>query len=196
MASHLQKDIFPEFKVGLIHGRMKSEEKETIMADFKARRIHILVSTIVIEVGIDVPNASVMVVEHAERFGLSQLHQLRGRVGRSKDPAQCLLIAQYRRTEDAERRLRVMEQTTDGFKIAEEDLAIRGPGDLLGTQQSGLPDFRVAHFLRDFNLLAEARKEAFSLISRDPLLSQPEHLLMKETLHERWRGRLELATIG
>jgi ATP-dependent DNA helicase RecG len=196
MAKHLQQDIFPEFRVGLIHGRLKSEEKEAIMADFKSRRIHILVSTIVIEVGIDVPNASVMVIEHAERFGLSQLHQLRGRVGRGKDPSQCLLIAQYPRSEEAERRLRVMEQTTDGFKIAEEDLAIRGPGDLLGTQQSGLPDFRVGNFLRDVHLLAEARSEAFSVITRDPILSFPEHLFMKETLKERWKGRLELATIG
>ncbi|MBI5968829.1 MAG: ATP-dependent DNA helicase RecG [Deltaproteobacteria bacterium] len=196
MAKHLQKDIFPEFKVGLIHGRMKGEEKEAIMADFKARRIHILVSTIVIEVGIDVPNASIMVVEHAERFGLSQLHQLRGRVGRGPDPSQCLLIAQYRRTEEAERRLRVMEETTDGFKISEEDLAIRGPGEILGTQQSGLPDFRVANFLRDFPLLVEARKEAFSVVSRDPLLSLPDHFFIKETLKERWKGRLELATIG
>jgi len=196
MAKHLQRDIFPEFRVGLIHGRLKSEEKETIMADFKSQRIHILVSTIVIEVGIDVPNASVMVIEHAERFGLSQLHQLRGRVGRGKDPSQCLLIAQYPRSEEAQRRLRVMEQTTDGFKIAEEDLAIRGPGELLGTQQSGLPDFRVANFVRDIQLLGEARKEAFSIISRDPILSLPEHLFTKETLKERWKGRLELATIG
>jgi ATP-dependent DNA helicase RecG len=196
MASHIQRDIFPEFKVGLIHGRMKSEEKETIMADFKARRIHILVSTIVIEVGIDVPNASVMVIEHAERFGLSQLHQLRGRVGRGQDPSQCLLIAKYHHNEEAGRRLQVMEQTTDGFKISEEDLAIRGPGDLLGTQQSGLPEFRVANFLRDFDLLHEARKEAFSVIARDPHLYFPEHLFMKETLKDRWRGRLEFATIG
>ncbi len=196
MAKHLQRDIFPEFKVGLIHGRLKSEEKEVIMADFKAGRIHLLVSTIVIEVGIDVPNASVMVIEHAERFGLSQLHQLRGRVGRGKDASQCLLIAQYPRSEEAQRRLRAMEQTIDGFKIAEEDLEIRGPGELLGTQQSGLPDFRVASFVRDIQLLGEARKEAFSLISRDPTLSLPEHGLVKETLMERWKGRLELATIG
>jgi ATP-dependent DNA helicase RecG len=196
MAKSLQREIFPEFKVGLIHGRMKSEEKEAIMADFKAGRIHILVSTIVIEVGIDVPNASVMVIEHAERFGLSQLHQLRGRVGRGKDPSQCALIAQYPRSEEAERRLRVMEQTTDGFKIAEEDLDIRGPGELMGTQQSGLPDFRVANFVRDIQLLNEARKEAFGVIAQDPILSLPEHYFMKETLKERWRGRLELATIG
>ncbi len=196
MAKNLQRDIFPEFKIGLIHGRLKSEEKEAIMAEFKARRIHILVSTIVIEVGIDVPNASVMVIEHAERFGLSQLHQLRGRVGRGKDPSQCLLIAQYPRSEEAGRRLRVMERTTDGFEIAEEDLAIRGPGELMGTQQSGLPDFRVANFVRDVQLLNEARKEAFGIISRDPILSQPEHYFLRETLKERWKGRLELATIG
>jgi ATP-dependent DNA helicase RecG len=163
------------------------------MSDFKSQRIHILVSTIVIEVGIDVPNASVMVIEHAERFGLSQLHQLRGWVGRGKDPSQCLLIAQYPRTEEAQQRLRVMEQTTD---IAEEDLAIRGPGELLGIRQSGLPDFRVANFVRDIQLLGEARKDAFSIISRDPILSLPEHLFMKETLKERWKGRLELVTIG
>ena len=196
MAKSLQREIFPEFKIGLIHGRMKSEEKEAIMADFKAGRIQILVSTIVIEVGIDVPNASVMVIEHAERFGLSQLHQLRGRVGRGKDPSQCLLIAQYPRSEEAQRRLRVMEQTTDGFKIAEEDLDIRGPGELMGTQQSGLPDFRVANFVRDIQLLNEARKEAFGVIAQDPILSMPEHYFMKETLKERWKGRLELATIG
>lgn len=196
MARNLQRDIFPEFNIGLLHGRLKSEEKEAIMADFKARRIHILVCTIVIEVGIDVPNASIMVVEHAERFGLSQLHQLRGRVGRGKDPSQCLLIVQYPRSEDAERRLRVMEQTTDGFKIAEEDLAIRGPGELMGTQQSGLPDFRVVSFARDIQLLTEARKEAFGVIARDPVLSMPEHYFMKEILKERWKGRLELATIG
>ena len=196
MAAHLQRDIFPEFKIGLLHGRIKSEEKETVMADFKERRIHVLVSTIVIEVGIDVPNAAVMVIEHAERFGLSQLHQLRGRVGRSRDPAQCLLIAQYRRSDEAEQRLRVMEKTRDGFKIAEEDLAIRGPGELLGTQQSGLPEFRVADFVKDFPLLAEARKEAFALIDRDPTLSSPEHFLMRELLAERWQGKLELARVG
>lgn len=196
MAQHLQRDVFPESRVGLIHGRMKSEEKEAIMAEFKAGRIHILVSTIVIEVGIDVPNASLMVIEHAERFGLSQLHQLRGRIGRGKDPGQCLLIARFPLSAEAERRLRVMGQTTDGFKIAEEDLAIRGPGDLWGTLQSGLPDFRVADFLRDFHLLALARQEAFAIVARDPTLSLPEHFFMKETLQEWWPGRLELATVG
>ncbi len=196
MAQHLQRDIFPEFKVGLIHGRLKSEEKEAIMADFKARRLQILVSTIVIEVGIDVPNASLMVIEHAERFGLSQLHQLRGRIGRGRDPGHCLLIARYPLSNEAEKRLQVMEQTTDGFKIAEEDLAIRGPGDLWGTLQSGLPDFRVGDFLKDFQLLALARQEAFALVARDPTLSLPEHFFLKETLQERWQGRLELATVG
>lgn len=196
MTKHLQRDIFPEFQVGLVHGRMKGEEKESVMADFKERKIQILVSTIVIEVGIDVPNATVMVIEHAERFGLSQLHQLRGRIGRGKDPSFCLLIAGGDLSEEGRRRLKVMEETTDGFRIAEEDLEIRGPGDLLGTQQSGLPDFRVANFLRDFGLLAEARKEAFAIIAKDPMLTLPEHQVMKETLLERWRGRLELADVG
>lgn len=196
MAQHLQRDIFPEFKVGLIHGRMKSEEKEAIMAEFKSYHIQILVSTIVIEVGIDVPNASLMVIEHAERFGLSQLHQLRGRIGRGRDPGQCLLIARYPLSEEAERRLQIMVQTTDGFKIAEEDLAIRGPGDLWGTLQAGLPTFRVGDFFKDVHLLTLARQEAFAILARDPMLSWPEHFFMKETLQERWQGRLELATVG
>jgi ATP-dependent DNA helicase RecG len=196
MAKHLQRDIFPEFRVGLVHGQMKGEAKEAVMADFKDRKVQILVSTIVIEVGIDVPNATVMVIEHAERFGLSQLHQLRGRIGRGPDPSFCILMASPDTSEEGRRRLKVMEETTDGFRIAEEDLEIRGPGDLLGTQQSGLPDFRVAHFIRDFGLLAEARKEAFAIIEKDPLLSLPEHQIMKETLLFRWQGRLQLADVG
>ncbi|MBI4496041.1 MAG: ATP-dependent DNA helicase RecG [Deltaproteobacteria bacterium] len=195
MAEHLQREVFPEFRVGLVHGRMKAEEKEDVMAEFKARRVHLLVSTIVIEVGIDVPNATVMVVEHAERFGLSQLHQLRGRVGRGPEPSHCLLVARHG-TGEAGRRLRVMEETTDGFRIAEADLALRGPGEILGTQQSGLPDFRVANFIRDFPLLQAARKEAFALIAADPLLSRPEHLFLKEILKERWPERLELGRVG
>jgi ATP-dependent DNA helicase RecG len=144
MAEHLQKDVFPEFRIGLLHGRMKSDEKEAIMMEFKEGRIQILVATTVIEVGIDIPQASLMVIEHAERFGLSQLHQLRGRVGRSDIPSYCVLMSQYKRTEDSRKRLSVMEQTNDGFKIAEEDLAIRGPGEFMGTRQSGIPDFRIA----------------------------------------------------
>jgi len=196
MAEHLQKDVFPEFRIGLLHGRMKSDEKEAIMMEFKEGGIQILVATTVIEVGIDIPNASVMVVEHAERFGLSQLHQLRGRIGRGRYPSKCILLAQYRASEEAKVRLRAMERTTDGFQIAEEDLALRGPGEFFGIRQSGLPDFRVAHIVRDTPILVEARKEAFRLIQEDPALTYPSHSGLKEMLTNRWKGRLELATIG
>jgi ATP-dependent DNA helicase RecG len=196
MAEQLQKEIFPAFRVGLIHGRMKSDEKEAIMMEVKEGRIQILVATTVIEVGIDIPNASVMVVEHAERFGLSQLHQLRGRIGRGRYPSKCILLAQYRSSEDAKVRLQAMEKTTNGFKIAEEDLALRGPGEFFGIRQSGLPDFRVAHIIRDTSILIEARKEAFQLIQEDPELVLPSHAGLRDVLIERWKGRMELATIG
>jgi len=196
MAEHLQKDIFPEFRIGLLHGRMKSDEKEAIMMEFKEGKIQILVATTVIEVGIDIPNASVMVVEHAERFGLSQLHQLRGRIGRGRYPSKCILLAQYRSSEEARVRLRAMERTSDGFQIAEEDLNLRGPGEFFGIRQSGLPDFRVAHLVRDTPILIEARKEAFQLIQEDPELAHPSHAALKNILRKRWRGRLELASIG
>ena len=196
MAKHLREDVFPRYSIGLLHGRIDSKEKEQIMSDFQSKKIDILVATTVVEVGIDVPNASLMVIEHAERFGLSQLHQLRGRVGRSDYPSQCILFAQYSASDDARRRLRVMEETTDGFKIAEEDFAIRGPGEFLGTRQSGLPDFRIANILKDVKILSEARKEAFRLIEEDPALSLPEHRATQLVLRERWKGRLELASIG
>jgi len=167
-----------------------------VMAGFVKKEIDILVSTTVIEVGIDIPQASLMVIEHAERFGLSQLHQLRGRVGRSDIPSYCILMSQYKRTEDSRKRLSVMEQTNDGFKIAEEDLAIRGPGEFMGTRQSGIPDFRIAHILRDVHILSEAKADAFSLIERDPLLEKEEHAPLKEILLRRWDGRLELAKTG
>ena len=196
MAEHLQKDIFPQFRIGLLHGRMRGDEKEAIMTEFKEGKIQILVATTVIEVGIDIPNASVMVVEHAERFGLSQLHQLRGRIGRGRYPSRCILLAQYRSSEEAKVRLRAMEKTTDGFQIAEEDLKLRGPGEFFGIRQSGLPDFRVAHIIRHTPILIEARKEAFRLVQEDPELSQPSHAGLKEVLVKRWKGRMELATIG
>ena len=196
MAEELQREVFPEFRIGLLHGRMKSDEKEAIMMEFKEKKIDILVATTVIEVGIDIPNASVMVVEHAERFGLSQLHQLRGRIGRGQHRSRCILLAQYRSSEEARIRLRAMEETNDGFKIAEQDLELRGPGDFFGIRQSGLPDFRVAHILRDTPILIEARKEAFRLVQEDPNLEKPEHVALKEALISRWKGRLELATIG
>jgi ATP-dependent DNA helicase RecG len=196
MAEHLQKEVFPEFRIGLLHGRMKSDEKETIMMEVKEGKIQILVATTVIEVGIDIPNASMMVVEHAERFGLSQLHQLRGRIGRGRYPSKCILLTQYRSSKEAKVRLRAMEKTTDGFKIAEEDLALRGPGEFFGIRQSGLPDFRVAHIIRDTPILIEARKEAFRLIQEDPELVRPSHAGLKDILIKRWKGKMELATIG
>lgn len=196
MAGHLGKEIFPEYRVGLIHGRMKGIKKEDIMSDFSEGRIDILVSTTVIEVGIDIPKASLMVIEHAERFGLSQLHQLRGRVGRSDIPSYCILLSGYARSDTSKRRLRVMEQTDDGFRIAEEDLAIRGPGEFMGTRQSGLPDFRIANILRDGRILSEAKKEAFSVVDSDPFLERPEHTVLKEALFKRWEGRLNLAKTG
>jgi ATP-dependent DNA helicase RecG len=196
MAEHLRKEIFPEFRVGLLHGRVKSDEKEAIMTEVKEGRIHILVATTVIEVGVDIPNASVMVVEHAERFGLSQLHQLRGRIGRGRYPSKCILLAQYRSSEEARVRLRAMEKTTDGFKIAEEDLALRGPGEFFGIRQSGLPDLRVAHLIRDTPILIEARKEAFRLVEDDPELSHPAHRGLKDLFSKRWKGRMDLAAIG
>ncbi|MFB3883896.1 MAG: ATP-dependent DNA helicase RecG [Thermodesulfobacteriota bacterium] len=196
MAERLQKDIFPDFRIGLLHGRMKSDEKEAVMMEFKEGAIQVLVATTVIEVGIDIPNASVMVVEHAERFGLSQLHQLRGRIGRGRYPSKCILLAQYRSSKDAKVRLRAMEKTSDGFQIAEEDLNLRGPGEFFGIRQSGFPDFRVAHLVRDTPILIEARKEAFRLIQEDPELAHPSHAALKHILRKRWSGRLELASIG
>lgn len=196
MAAHLQKDIFPETHVGLIHGKMKDKEKDKIMREFLENKIQILVSTTVIEVGIDVPRASLMVIEHAERFGLSQLHQLRGRVGRRDIPSSCILLADYKCSVDARKRLKVMEKTTDGFAIAEEDLAIRGPGDFLGTRQSGLPDFRIASIIRDARILNDAKEDAFQLAERDPFLKKPEHAILKEVLLWKWQGKLDLARTG
>jgi ATP-dependent DNA helicase RecG len=195
MAERLRTAVFPEFQVGLLHGRMSFAEKDAVMAEFRRGAIHLLVSTTVIEVGIDVPNASVMVIEHAERFGLSQLHQLRGRVGRGEWKSYCILMSQGA-SEDARRRLAAMEETGDGFRIAEADLGIRGPGDFFGTRQSGLPAFRVADLLRDGALLEEARGDAFALVAADPDLARPEHRALRSAVLARWRGKLDLASVG
>ena len=167
MTQHLQTEVFPNFKIGLIHGRMRQEEKDEVMAEFRRGDLQMLVATTVIEVGVDVPNASVMVIEHAERFGLSQLHQLRGRVGRGDEQSYCILLAGDKRTSVARERLAIMEETSDGFKIAEKDLELRGPGEVMGTRQSGLPEFRVGNIVRDHTLLELAKKEAdWLLITR------------------------------
>ena len=157
---YLRDKVFPKSSVGLVHGKMKTADKEEVMRRFVAGKIQILVSTTVIEVGVDVPNASVMIVEHAERFGLSQLHQLRGRVGRGAEQSYCVLLTSDKKTSVANERLGIMARTNDGFLIAEKDLELRGPGELLGTRQSGLPEFRVANIVRDQQFLEGARKEA------------------------------------
>ena len=193
MAEHLETEVFQSLRIGLLHGRMSPDEKESIMGSFKNRELDILVSTTVIEVGIDIPNATLMVIEHAERFGLAQLHQLRGRVGRGSARSLCILMKSYKCSEDGEKRLEVMRSTTDGFRIAEADLEIRGPGEFLGTRQSGLPDFRVANILRDGRTLEEARQDAFDYAESAEFR---ESVAMREVLKERWGSRLELASIG
>ena len=195
MAARLQGEVFADLRIGLLHGRMAFAEKDRVMREFKAGAIHILVSTTVIEVGIDVPNASVMLIEHAERFGLSQLHQLRGRVGRGPWKSYCILLSGAA-SEDARRRLDAMTATGDGFKIAEADLSLRGPGDFFGTRQSGLPEFRVADLLRDAAALEAARRDAVALIRDDPQLLAPEHRALRTALLQRWRGKLDLAGVG
>jgi ATP-dependent DNA helicase RecG len=196
MAAHLAREVFPDRSVGLLHGRLPFEEKDAIMRRFKAGEIHVLVSTTVIEVGIDVPNASVMLIEHAERFGLSQLHQLRGRVGRGPWTSYCILLHAARLGEDGERRIQAMVATTDGFRIAEADLELRGPGEFFGTRQSGLPEFRVADLLRDAAVLEEARREASTIVAADPELRDPTHRRLRQRLLDRWRGKLALASVG
>ena len=196
MARELARAVFYGYRVGLVHGKMKASEKDAVMRRFKAGDLQLLVSTTVIEVGIDIPNATIMVVEHADRFGLAQLHQLRGRVGRGGDAAVCVLLTPFRRGDAAHQRLQAMARTNDGFKIAEVDLEIRGPGELLGTRQSGLPDFRVANLIRDRNILEEARRAADGWLRDDPRLERPESKPLRTVLAHRWAGRLELAEIG
>ncbi|MBN2361163.1 MAG: ATP-dependent DNA helicase RecG, partial [Deltaproteobacteria bacterium] len=187
---------FPEAGVTLLTGRMKGAEKEAAMAAFASGRSRVLVATTVVEVGIDVPQASGMVVVNAERFGLSQLHQLRGRVGRGARASRCLLVHGGAGGVEAWRRLKVMEQTNDGFRIAEEDLAIRGPGDLLGTRQAGLPSFAFADLMRHGRLLEEARRAAQAVVERDPGLALPEHAALQRALAEQYRTRLALLRGG
>ncbi|MDH5192396.1 MAG: ATP-dependent DNA helicase RecG [Nitrospira sp.] len=211
-AEQLQNGEFSEFRVGLLHGRMKAAEKEAVMADFKAGTIQLLIATTVIEVGVDVPNATVILIEHAERFGLAQLHQLRGRVGRSSHQAYCLLMAQNvgrgkpklrRQTLGSEEpmsaageRLEALVRSNDGFVIAEDDLRIRGPGEFFGLRQWGMPEFRVANLVRDGDLLAQARQEAFSLLQSDPGLKEPAHKGLREAMLRKWEKKLELGSIS
>jgi ATP-dependent DNA helicase RecG len=208
----LKSAHFPDQRLGLIHGRLKTEEKDEVMKRFKERDLDILVATTVIEVGIDVPNATVMVIENAERFGLSQLHQLRGRVGRGADQSYCILVANYawfhegkrkrdpqeieREERQAATRLETMVETNDGFRIAEADLRLRGPGEFLGTRQSGLPAFRIADLLEDGEILKAARNAAFALIEADPELRLPGNNALREHFRERYRSIWELGDVG
>ena len=211
-AEQLRQDVFPGVQVGLLHGRMATAEKERTMAAFKAGTIQILVATTVIEVGVDVPNATVMVIEHAERFGLAQLHQLRGRVGRGAHQSMCLLMASYlprearpRLSQDgspephssnAQQRLAALVHSQDGFVIAEEDLRIRGPGEFLGFRQWGVPEFRAANLVRDAQLLELARHEASALLEQDPHLTWPQHQTFKAAMLRRWKGKLDLGAVS
>ena len=191
MADHLQAEVFPEYKVALLHGRLKQDEKDRVMAGFARGEIHVLASTTVVEVGVDVPNATVMIVEHAERFGLSQLHQLRGRVGRSVHASTCVLLYQPPLGETSRARLDALVATSDGFVIAERDLALRGPGDFFGTRQSGLPTLRVGDLLRDHALMEEARREAVAWLD-EAGAARP----LVEYLSANWATRFGLVGVG
>lgn len=182
--------IFQDMRIGLVHGKMKAQEREATMLAFKNGEIDILVSTTVIEVGVDVPNATLMLIVHAERFGLAQLHQLRGRVGRGGEQSYCYLLAYNPLSDEARRRLDVMTRSNDGFVIAEEDLHIRGPGEFLGTRQSGMPDLKIANIVRDVDLVEMARREAFRIIDHDPDLKG--FPLLRDTVERFWLGKVEI----
>ncbi len=205
----LQREVFPEFRCGLLHGQMFWYEKEEVMRAFARGEYHVLVATTVIEVGIDVPNATVMLIQNAERFGLAQLHQLRGRVGRGNEQSYCFLATRdhfryhWHRAEDEPRerlaaiiRLRTMEQTTDGFRIAEVDLKLRGPGDLLGTRQSGMPEFQYTDLITDGDIISEARRAAADLVRQDPFLQRPEHAQLRRALTERYGDAASLLDVA
>jgi len=191
MADHLAADIFPEYRVALLHGRLKQEEKERVMGAYARGDTHVLVSTTVVEVGVDVPNASVMLVEHAERFGLSQLHQLRGRVGRGPHLSYCVLLYQFPLSDQARERLKALTETTDGFVIAEKDLELRGPGDFFGTRQSGMPTLRVGDLVRDHAIMEAARREAVAALD-----DRRQAETLAALVRTGWEQRFGLAGIG
>jgi ATP-dependent DNA helicase RecG len=183
----LQEQIFPNLRVGLVHGRISSAEKDATMRAFRDGELDVLVATAVIEVGVDVPNSNVIIIENADRFGLAQLHQFRGRVGRGEHQSYCILIAEDV-TADAEERLTALSQTNDGFALAEKDLALRGPGEFFGRRQSGIPELRLASLLHDADVLTIAQKEAGQLVEADPLLEKPEHWLLRERVLQFWES--------
>ena len=189
------QERFKEFKAALLHGRMKAEEKDAIMQAFSRNETQLLVSTTVIEVGIDIPNATVMMVENAERFGLAQLHQLRGRIGRGSHRGVCVLVHRSI-TADSLDRLNIMVETTDGFRIAEEDLRLRGAGDIFGTRQSGLPALKVANILYDGEILKQARQAAFDLVNEDPHLRKGHHDDLRQLVMTRFSDVIDIAGVG
>ena len=189
--NRMQGEVFREFRLGLIHGRLSREEKENVMRSFKKHEYDVLLSTTIIEVGIDIPNATVMVIEHADRFGLAQLHQLRGRVGRGVDQSYCILVSDAR-SEGAKERLEAMVKTTDGFQLAEKDLVIRGPGEFFGTRQHGMPDLRIGDIVEDIRVLEQARQEAVCILKHDPELNHQEHQGLKREMEMKFKTRLEL----
>jgi ATP-dependent DNA helicase RecG len=193
MYQHLSEKVFPDLRVGLLHGRLKTSEKESIMEEFRRGDVQILVSTTVIEVGVDVPNATVMVIEQAERFGLSQLHQLRGRVGRGAEQSYCILVT-GKLSDSGRERIRTMVESNDGFYIAEMDLKLRGPGEFFGTKQSGLPALRVGNIIRDQDVLEVARSEAQAFIANP---HSPEELRRAVNyIRQNWQRRYALVQVG
>lgn len=193
-SKRLQCDVFPTQRVGLLHGQMKPAEKDRAMMDFREKKYDILVSTVIIEVGVDIPNATIMVIVHAERFGLSQLHQLRGRTGRGSEQSYCLLFGNPTSYVSGER-LKIMTRTCDGFKIAEMDFRLRGPGEFFGTRQHGLPELRISDLIKDFPILKKARNDAFELVTEDPQLTMDIHYKIKQRVLETFKDRLELINI-